>query len=271
MPAGAIELAYMRVGDALRGPARNELRWVAGGVEGAAGIVASDNFLPSGITSGKLFVRSSGGGYSRVRRLGVLGDGEGGAGKRAGTEVGARVIVALSDFERAWPRVVTKKRFLVGGSVNVGLIGDRRGEDFREAGKSSDGCADRISDVVVVFATGGNGFASGIGGGGVEKNVECGMFERAPPAVGREYAPVAGWIRILCTCVVYCMQGGRGAERKDAKAGWMVSLERDPKTNSSFGPGYLFKGLSQKRFSAIGICMAELNIGLNGGARETAK
>jgi uncharacterized protein YjhX (UPF0386 family) len=104
--------------------------------------------------------------------------------------------------------------------VNVGLIGDRRGEDFREAGKSSDGCAVRISDVVVVFATGGNGFASGIGGGGVEKNVECGMFERAPPTVGGEYAPVAGWIRILRAY----MQGGRGAKAQ-RRRGRLIDLE----------------------------------------------
>jgi hypothetical protein len=178
MPAGDSELAYMRVGDALLGiPPKNELRWIAGGVVGVAGVIVSDGcFLPSGITSGKLEERSSGGGYSRARRRGLeVGDG---GGKRAGTEVGARVIVALSDFERACPRVVTEKRFLVGGSVNVGLIGDRRGEDFREVGRSSDGCDERISDVIVVFATGGNGFASGIGGGGVEKNVECGIFER---------------------------------------------------------------------------------------------
>lgn len=205
MPAGDIELAYMRVGDALRGtPPRNGLRGIAGGVVGVADVILC--FLPSGITSGKLDVRSNGGEYSRVRSRGLV-FGEGGA-KEPGTEVGARVIVALSDFERAWPLVITKKRFLAGGSVKVGLIGDRKGEAFREARKSSEGCEEPVSDVVVVvFATGGNGFASGIGGGGVEKNVECGISERVLDGEG--YARMVGCYFVYMMSVCVCKATGR--------------------------------------------------------------
>lgn len=57
-----------------------------------------------------------------------------------------------------------RKRFLRGDNAGDSLIGDLG--DFKEAGKSDD---DRMGSDV---STGGNGLASGIGGGGVEKKVE---------------------------------------------------------------------------------------------------
>jgi hypothetical protein len=72
--------------------------WIAGGVVGVGGVIISDgDCSPSGITSGKLDDRRSGGAYSRERRRKFdVGDG----GAREGIEVGGSDIAADADFDR---------------------------------------------------------------------------------------------------------------------------------------------------------------------------